>query len=35
MEVGGRNEPSWRTLNLLEGETKRRYIRIPRLDIVV
>lgn len=35
VEVNDRDELCWRKLNLLEGETKRRRIRIPRLDLKV
>jgi len=35
IEVNERDEPCWRKMNLLEGETKRRRIRIPLLDIRV
>jgi len=31
----GRNEPCWRQGHLLEGETRRKRIGIPRLEIVV
>ena len=33
IETNDRDEPCWRKLNLFEGETGRRRIRIPRLDI--
>jgi hypothetical protein len=35
IEINDRDEPSWRKLNLLPGETKRCRIRIPMLDIKV
>lgn len=35
IETNDRDEPSWRKLNLLPGETRRRRIRIPRLDLKV
>ena len=35
VEVNERDEPCWRKLNLLEGESRRRRVRIPRLDIKV
>jgi len=35
METNDRDEPCWRKLNLLPGETKRRRIRIPLLDLKV
>jgi len=35
IEVNERDQPCWRKLNLLEGESKRRLIRIPRLDLKV
>lgn len=35
IETNERDQPSWRKLNLLQGETKRRRIRIPRLDLKI
>lgn len=35
IEVNDRDEPCWRKLNLLQGETRRRRIRIPLLDMRV
>ncbi len=35
VETNDRDQPCWRKLNLLPGETGRRRIRIPRLDIKV
>lgn len=35
IETNDRDEPCWRKLNLLPGETKRRRIRIPLLDLKV
>jgi hypothetical protein len=35
VELNERDQPCWRKLNLLEGETGRRRIRIPRLDLKV
>jgi hypothetical protein len=35
VELNERDQPCWRKLNLLQGETKRRRIRIPRLDLRV
>jgi len=35
IEINDRDEPCWRKLNLLKGETKRRRIRIPLLDLKV
>lgn len=35
IELNERDQPCWRKLNLLQGETKRRRIRIPRLDLKV
>ncbi len=33
--VAERDTPCWRRQNLLQGETRRRRIRIPVLDLVV
>ena len=33
METHERDEPCWRKRNLLDGETKRKRIRLPRLDL--
>ncbi len=35
VELNERDQPCWRKLNLLHGETKRRRIQIPRLDLKV
>jgi len=35
VELNERDEPCWRRLNLLEGESRRRRIRIPRLNLHV
>lgn len=35
VELNERDQPCWRKLNLLEGETNRRRIRIPRLDLII
>jgi DNA polymerase-4/DNA polymerase V len=35
VELNERDQPCWRKLNLLQGETRRRRIQIPRLDIKV
>ena len=35
IELNERDQPCWRKLNLLAGETRRRRIRIPRLDLKV
>jgi len=35
VECNDRDQPCWRKLNLLEGETNRQRIRIPRLDLKV
>jgi len=35
VEVNERDEPCWRKLNLLEGGSKRKRVRIPRLDLKV
>lgn len=35
IELNERDQPCWRKLNLLQGETRRRRIRIPRLDLKV
>ena len=35
VELNERDEPCWRKLNLLEGESRRRRIRIPRLNLRV
>jgi hypothetical protein len=35
VELNERDQPCWRKLNLLKGETRRKRIRIPRLDLKV
>lgn len=35
VELNERDQPCWRKLNLLKGETKRRRVQIPRLDLRV
>jgi hypothetical protein len=35
VEQNDRDEPCWRRVNLLKGETKRRRIRVPMLDMEV
>ena len=35
IELNERDQPCWRKLNLLDGETRRRRIRIPRLDLKI
>jgi hypothetical protein len=35
VELNERDEPCWRKLNLLKGESSRRRIRIPRLNLRV
>lgn len=35
VEQNDRDEPCWRRVNLLKGESKRRRIRVPMLDMVV
>jgi hypothetical protein len=35
IELNERDQPCWRKLNLLDGETRRRRVRIPRLDLNV
>jgi len=35
VETNDHDQPCWRKLNLLDGETKRSRIRIPRLDLKV
>ena len=35
IELNERDQPCWRKLNLLDGETRRKRIRIPRLDLKV
>ena len=35
IELNERDQPCWRKLNLLDGETRRKRIRIPRLDLKI
>lgn len=35
IELNERDQPCWRKLNLLQGETRRKRVRLPRLDINV
>jgi nucleotidyltransferase/DNA polymerase involved in DNA repair len=35
VETNDRDEPCWRRLNLLEGETRRKRVRLPRLNLKI